>query len=258
MTRDLLTQLLRDVAAKRTAVVATELAGGSAQLLYPFDAAPDGDPALLQAARAAASDDASRKVEVGGREVFLRVFNPPVRVVVVGAVHVAQALAPMVRLAGYDVLVVDPRRAFATGLRFGDVPLDTSWPDEALARVGLDRRCAVVTMTHDPKIDDPALVAALRSDAFYVGALGSKKTQAARRERLREAGFSEADLARVHGPVGLPIGAVSTAEIAVSILSELVACLRGRDPARAEPLGEAQRRRAVEAEAKGAPPQAGS
>jgi xanthine dehydrogenase accessory factor len=225
MTGGVLSALLADLAAKRAVVLAIDLAPGGAQggegapepprerLVHPFDAAEAGDGA--------------RRVELGGRAWFLRVYNPPVRVVIVGAVHVAQALAPMVQLAGYDAVVVDPRRAFATADRFAGVRVEAAWPDEALGRIGLDRRTAVVTMTHDPKIDDPALAAALRSDAFYVGALGSKKTQAARRERLRGEGFGDDAVARIRGPVGLPLGAVSPGEIAVSILSELVQALRG-------------------------------
>ena len=226
MTRDLLARIRRDLAEKRPAVLATSLASGDARLVHPFEEEPGDDPALRAAARQAALEDRSGVVETPGGAVFLQVFNPPVRVVVVGAVHVAQALAPMVRRAGYEVLVVDPRRAFATPERFPGVPLSGDWPDEALAKARVDRRTAVVTMTHDPKIDDPALVAALRSEAFYVGALGSRKTQAARRERLRAKGFSDAELARIHGPVGLPLGAVSPGEIAVSILAELVGALR--------------------------------
>ncbi len=226
MKREILAQLLRDLEEKRPVVLVSDLASGEISLVHPFGERASADPALLQAAREAAVRDQSCKLERPTGAVFLRVYNPPVRVVIVGAVHIAQSLARMVQLAGYDVLVVDPRRAFATEERFGGVPLAGEWPDEVLGRVGLDRRTAVVTMTHDPKIDDPALAAALRSDAFYIGALGSKKTQAARRERLRGMGFTEADLARIHGPVGLSIGAVSTGEIAVSILSQLVGCLR--------------------------------
>jgi xanthine dehydrogenase accessory factor len=226
MRREALEQLLRDVGAKRAVVLVSDLGSGEARVVYPFGDGAGVEPALLAAAREAAERDQSRRIEGPGAGLFLRVFNPPVRVLVVGAVHIAQSLARMVRLAGYEVLVVDPRRSFATEERFRDVPLACEWPDEVVARVGLDRRTAVVTMTHDPKIDEPALAAALRSDAFYVGALGSKKTQEARRERLRRMGFSDADLARIHGPVGLHIGAVSTGEIAVSILSEIVECLR--------------------------------
>ncbi len=235
MRKALLAALRADLAAKRPVVLATDLATGGSLLVHPWDGpAGEAPPELLDAARAAAQADQSRTWDGPGGALFLRVYNPPVRVVIVGAVHIAQALAPMVQLAGYDAVVVDPRRSFATGARFPGVPLVADWPDEALPRLGLTRRTAVVTMTHDPKIDDPALVAALRSDVFYIGALGSKKTQGARRERLAALGFDAAAQARIHGPVGLPIGAVSTAEIAVSILSQVVACLRG-GPAAAAP-----------------------
>jgi xanthine dehydrogenase accessory factor len=223
VTRDVLDRILRDLAARRAVVVVTDLSSGAATVVDPL-AADDGP--LAAASREAAARDTSRVVEGPGGTTFLRVFNPPVRVVVVGAVHVTQALAPMVRLAGYDVVVVDPRAAFATEARFPGVELLRAWPDEALARVGLDRRTAVVTLTHDPKLDDPALVAALRSDAFYVGALGSRKTHAARCERLRGLGLDEAAITRVHAPVGLPLGAVSPGEIAASIVGEIVATLR--------------------------------
>lgn len=226
MKPELLGQLLADVEQKRTVVLCTELAGGTARLVHPYAPEAGLEPALLAACREAADADRSQKWEGPGGTVFLRVFHPPVRLVIVGAVHIAQSLGRMALVAGYDVLVVDPRRAFATEQRFLGIPLSSEWPDEALARLGLDRRTAVVTMTHDPKIDDPALVAALRSDAFYVGALGSKKTQEARRERLRRQGFGEAELARICGPVGLSIGAVSPGEMAVSILSQMVERLR--------------------------------
>jgi xanthine dehydrogenase accessory factor len=232
MRPEILAAVRADLAAKRPAVLAIDLASGASSVVHPFGDGSGVEPTLLAAARAAAEADQSRQVEGPGGPVFLRVYNPPVRLVIVGAVHIAQALAPMARLAGYDVVVVDPRRAFATEQRFEGVELSREWPDEALKRLGLDRRTAVVTMTHDPKIDDPALAAALRSESFYIGALGSKKTQAARRQRLASQGFDDTALARVHGPVGLPIGAVSTAEIAVSILSELVACLRKGSAAR--------------------------
>jgi len=226
MKPELLERLHADVEAKKTVVLCTDLATGQARLVHPFAAEPDADPALLAAARAAAGADRSQKWEHPAGTTFLRVFSPPVRLVIVGAVHIAQPLGRMAQLAGYDVLVVDPRRAFATEQRFLGIPLSSEWPDEALRRIGVNHRTAVVTMTHDPKIDDPALAAALRSEAFYVGALGSKKTQEARRERLRRQGFSEADVGRICGPVGLPIGAVSPGEMAISILSELVEKLR--------------------------------
>ena len=226
MKKEILSALLRDLADKRPVVLATELATGGERLIHPRDRAEDVAPTLIEAAHAALARDRSEKVETPAGEVFLRVFNPPVRVVIVGAVHVAQALARMAQLAGYDVLVVDPRRSFATQERFPSVEIACAWPDEALAKARPDRRTAVVALTHDPKIDDPALAVALRSEAFYVGALGSKKTQGARRERLRDLGFGDADLSRIHGPVGLSIGAVSPGEIAVSIVAQIVASLR--------------------------------
>jgi xanthine dehydrogenase accessory factor len=225
MRRELLDALLADAAAKRPVVLVTDLGSGEARLIHP-DADEGVEADLVAAARQAVRRDLPARLERGGAALFLRPFNPPVRVVVVGAVHLAQPLVRMVALAGYDLAVVDPRRAFATAARFEGVPLLAEWPDDAFPRLRLDRRTAVVAMTHDPKIDDPALAAALRSEAFYVGALGSKKTHAARLERLRAMGFGEADLARVHGPVGLPLGAVSPGEIAVSILAQLVGQLR--------------------------------
>lgn len=157
---------------------------------------------------------------------FLGVHNPPLRLAVVGAVHIAQALVPMARLAGYDPVVVDPREAFASSGRFPDTRLAHDWPDEALAAFGLDARTAVVTLTHDPKLDDPAIAATLRSPAFYLGCLGSTRTHAKRVERLRAAGFADADIARIHAPVGADIGARSPAEIAVSILAQMTERLR--------------------------------
>ena len=229
MKRETLEAVRSDVTAKRAVVLVTDLASGEEWLVHP-EAAGGGDPAVRGAAVDAARRDTSELVELGGRRLFLHVFNPPVKVIVVGAVHVAQPLAPMIRLAGYEVVVIDPRRAFASEERFPGIQLERAWPDEALPRIGLDRRTAVVTLTHDPKIDDPAVAAALRSEAFYIGCLGLKKTQAARRERLRGMGFGDADLARLHGPVGLPIGAAGPGEIAVAIVSELVASLRGARP----------------------------
>lgn len=180
----------------------------------------------MASVRQAIADDRSALVESPEGRFFIEVFNPPLRLVVVGAVHIAQPLARMAAMAGYAVAVIDPRSAFASSERFPGVELSTEWPDEAMARLKPDRRTAIVTLTHDPKVDDPALVAALRSSAFYVGALGSKKTHAARLKRLADAGFKDTDFARIHGPVGLDIGAVSPAEIAVSILAQITATLR--------------------------------
>lgn len=234
---DIIDQLLADRAAKRAAVLASVLPAGAQTIVYPFEDPPDGaasdalaiDPAIREAAHTAATRDQSAAVDIGDQEVFLRVYNPPLRLVVVGAVHIAQALCPMAALAGFAITVVDPRTAFASAARFPGVALCTEWPDEALAALALDRRTAVVTLTHDPKLDEPALVEALRSSAFYIGALGSKKTQAARLGRLRAHGIGDQDLARIQGPVGLAIGARSTAEIAVSILAQMIEHLRRQD-----------------------------
>jgi xanthine dehydrogenase accessory factor len=158
---------------------------------------------------------------------FVGLHNPPLRMAMGGAVHIAQPLVGMARAAGYDVIVIDPRTAFASSDRFPDVVIESeAWPDEALSNWGVDRRCAVVTLSHDPKIDDPALICALKSDAFYIGSLGSTRTHAKRIARLEAAGFSEADVARIHGPVGLNIGAKSPAEIAVSIIAQITEVLR--------------------------------
>ena len=182
--------------------------------------------ALAQTAQAALHEDRSRLAEIEGVEWFLQVFNPPLHLIVAGAVHIAQSLSKMAAELKWRVTIVDPRTGWANEERFPGVAIAAAWPDEAMAKLGLNRRTAVVTLTHDPKLDDPALAAALRSDAFYIGALGSKKTHAARRERLISGGFGEADIARIHGPVGLDIGASSPQEIAVSILAQIVARLR--------------------------------
>ena len=158
--------------------------------------------------------------------LFVEVWNPKPRLLVVGAVHTAQELVPLARSAGYDVVVIDPRTAFSTSARFPDTTLRHDWPDEAVPALAPDRRTAILTLTHDPKIDDPALVAALRSEAFYIGALGSRRTHAKRIERLKEAGFDDVTLGRIRGPVGLAIGARTPVEIAISIMAEITAVLR--------------------------------
>lgn len=236
MRASILERLLKDRAAKIPVVLVTDLASGAQALVYMREVAGDLplDPDAVVRVREALRADESSTIEHGGRRLFLHVQNPPLRLIVVGAVHIAQALAPMAALAGYSVTIIDPRRAFATDARFPDVALIGEWPDEAMATMTLDRRTAVVTLTHDPKVDDPALQTALKSDAFYVGALGSKRTHGARLGRLKSAGFSDADCARVHGPVGLDIGALSPAEIAVSILAQITAVLRGSAAARRE------------------------
>ncbi len=216
--------------AGRAVVRATDLQTGEDRLLDPAD----DTSALGLAAAGAARADASGPAQIEGRAWFLSVYNPPLDLVIVGAVHIAQPLVILARETGYGVRIVDPRTAFATQARFPGVAISHDWPDEALAKAPLGPRSAIVFLSHDPKIDDPGLIAALGSDCFYIGTLGSKKTQAARAARMKAAGFDEATLAaRIHGPVGLDIGARSPAEIAISILAEMTLVLRRAKPAKA-------------------------
>ena len=157
---------------------------------------------------------------------FVAIHNPPLRLIVVGAVHIAQALVPMARIAGYDPTLIDPREAFGSAARFPGETILHDWPDEAVQKLGLDTRTALVLLTHDPKLDDAALEQALQADCFYIGALGSKRTHAKRVERLAASGFADAQISRIHGPIGLDIGASGPAEIAVSILAEMTHVLR--------------------------------
>jgi xanthine dehydrogenase accessory factor len=223
MTPETLAALTEARDAGRPVVLATRLMDGAERLLP----APGTPSALAEAAERALDEDKSRSVTVDGETWFLHAYNPPLRLVIVGAVHVAQALAPMAATLGYGVTIVDPRRAFATEERFPGVTVLTDWPDEAMASIRPDRRTAIVTLTHDPKLDDPALDAALRSDAFYIGALGSRKTHGARLGRLAALGHDAASAARIRGPVGLNIGAITAPEIALSVMAEIVAARRG-------------------------------
>lgn len=224
MTPDLLARLTAARDAKRPVALLTRMPDG-AQMLHPEDAMPE---ALASEAQAALRADAARNVTLGAESWFIQPQNPPLRLIVVGAVHIAQALVPMAARLGYAVTVVDPRRAFATEERLGaEVAISGDWPDEAMTALAPDTRTAVVTLTHDPKLDDPALEVALRSPAFYIGCLGSRRTHAKRLDRLREAGLSEAELEKIHAPVGIDIGAVTAPEIAVSILAQIVEARRG-------------------------------
>lgn len=227
MKRALLDRLLHARRAKRPAAVVTDLESGE-QWLY--EAGEDAAAALgeeeLAAIRAALRADRAGPVEIGGRALFINVWNPPLRMIVIGAVHIAQPLVRAAALAGFDVFIIDPRHAFAADSRFPGVSISTQWPDEALTALAPDARCAIVALTHDPKLDDPALAIALRSDAFYIGALGSRKTHAKRALRLREHGFSAEQIARIHAPVGLAIGAKTPAEIAIAIIAEVIQQLR--------------------------------
>ena len=205
-------------------VRASELQTGEEILIDP---ANDTSPLGIAAANAARADQ-SGPVEIDGKNWFLAVYNPPLDLAIIGAVHIAQPLAQMAVLAGYGVRIIDPRTAFATAERFPGVTLSHDWPDEALQKQPLGSRSALVALTHDPKLDDPALTTALNSQCFYIGALGSKKTHAARLARLKAHGFSDETLAKIHGPIGLPLGGRSPAEIAISILAEMTRVLRLR------------------------------
>jgi xanthine dehydrogenase accessory factor len=220
----LLSELNAERAARRAAILVTEMAGGRQRLVKARDIAADP---LADALDEHLRRGKSALVESEAGPVFLTVHAPPPRIVATGAVHISQAMAPMARQLELDLTIIDPRSAFATAERFPDVVLLAQWPDEALESVPLDGYTAFLALTHDPKIDDPGLVAALRSDCFYIGALGSRKTHGKRLERLREAGLGEEALSRIHAPVGLDIGAVSPAEIGLSILAEIVSALRG-------------------------------
>jgi xanthine dehydrogenase accessory factor len=221
---------LRALLEERPIALVTDLQSGRRALVR--DGVPSGDLALdsrvVTAVQGYLREDRAGTIDDRVHPLFVNVFNRPLRLVVVGAVHIAQALAPMAAAAGFDVTVIDPRRAFSTPERFPAVRLVHQWPDGALAAFGLDTRTAVVTLTHDPKLDDPALEAALKSEAFYIGALGSRKTQDARLKRLKELGFDDDALKRIHGPVGLDLGGRAPAEIAVAILGQIVAAKNKR------------------------------
>lgn len=223
-----LEELIAARRAKQPVALITLFSSGQQIILYPGKELEhvDIDEALVAAARLALEQDRSVVVETESGGAFVHVFMPPYRLLIIGAVHIAQCLAPMAALAGFEVSVVDPRRAFATDKRFPSVNVVKDWPDRALAALAPDRHSAIVALTHDPKLDEPALTAALQTEAFYIGALGSKKTQASRRERLAKAGFSEEVLARIHGPIGLDLGAKTPAEIAVAIMAEITQVLR--------------------------------
>lgn len=230
MRLDILSALNTERAARRAVAVVTDVASGQQRLVKAVDAKNDPLADLLDK-RLRSGKSGMEEIPQG--RVFLTVHVPPPRLVITGAVHISQALAPMAKLLGYDVTIVDPRTAFATPERFPDVKVLAQWPDEALPPLGIDRYTAFVALTHDPKIDDPALLHALARDCFYIGALGSKKTHGRRIERLKAQGLSDSQLARIHAPIGLSIGAISPPEIAVSIMAEITARLRQSAEARA-------------------------
>ena len=223
MKLDLLSALNGERSARRAVIVVTDVETGAQQLVKGAEIA--GDP-LREVLEKHLRTGKSGMAESPQRRVFLTVYVPPPRLVITGAVHISQALAPIAKLTGYDVTIVDPRTAFASHERFPDVKLIADWPDAALPPLAIDHYTAFVALTHDPKIDDPALTHALERDCFYIGALGSKKTHARRVERLKAQGIGDAKIARIHSPIGLAIGAVSPAEIAVAIIGEITARLR--------------------------------
>jgi xanthine dehydrogenase accessory factor len=215
----------REPVATVTALEAGLLPGDRVVVLTPGDVSGQYyAELLLEAFRTGKSG----VVEAAGRRFFIHVHLPPVKLVITGAVHISQALAEIARIAGLDCTIIDPRTAFATEERFSGTPVLAEWPEDAVPKLGLDRFTAFVALTHDPKIDDPGLHAALRAGCFYIGALGSRKTHARRVERLTAAGFSPDEIARIHAPIGLDIGALSPAEIAISIAAEIIAAMRAK------------------------------
>ena len=223
MKLDILTVLNTERQARRAAIVVTDVTSGKQRLVKSADVGKDPLRAML--ADHLRTGKSGMEDTPEGR-AFLTVYVPAPQLVITGAVHISQALAPIGKLLGYDVTIVDPRTAFASPERFPDVKVIAEWPDVALPPLGVDRYTAFVALTHDPKIDDPALLHALVRDCFYIGALGSRKTHGRRVERLKEQGATDTQLARIHAPIGLKIGAISPAEIAVSILGEITARLR--------------------------------
>lgn len=225
MRRDTLEALRAAQSEGQAAVLATALDGSGQRLLFP--GALDAEPVeWAEAVRAALASDRAALISQDGVEWLLAPHNPPLRLVIVGAVHISEFLCPMARMAGYDVTVIDPRAAFLRADRFPDVTRIDQWPQQAFPALKPDARTAVVLLTHDPKIDDPALECVLATPAFYVGALGSTRTHARRLERLAAAGLTAEQLARIRGPAGLSIGARTPAEIAVSVLAEMTQALR--------------------------------
>ncbi|CAN5132118.1 XdhC family protein [soil metagenome] len=223
MKAEILEQIIEARSQRRAVALVTELETGEQRVVAREEAADDTLAAPLDEVFTSGVS-AIHKLPEG--EFFIHIYNPRLRLIIIGAVHIAQALIPIAAAAGYDIAVIDPRGAFATADRFPDVKLHTEWPDEIMPAIGLDGQTALLALTHDPKIDDPALHAALKSKAFYIGALGSKKTQASRAARLKASGFSDADLARIRGPIGLNIGAKGPVEIAIAIMAEIIQVLR--------------------------------
>lgn len=228
MKRDILAAMNAERAARRACILITHIESGMQEFVRAQDMAAPHERLLpyLQELQARFVNGKSGVAAVEDHDYFFTVHVPPPRIIVIGAVHISQALEPMGKMIGFDTTIIDPRMAFATRERFPDMRLISEWPHEALPRIGLDRYTAFVALTHDPKIDDPGLTLALQSGCFYIGALGSRKTHGRRVERLKASGFSDAQIARIHAPIGLNIGAISPSEIALSILAEIVGAYR--------------------------------
>jgi xanthine dehydrogenase accessory factor len=235
MKLDVLAALNTERAARRAAIVVSNIATTEQRLVKAAEIAKDPLGAIL-AERLRSGKSGMADSDEG--RVFLTVHVPAAQLVAIGAVHISQALAPIAKLLGYDVTIVDPRTAFASPERFPDVKIIAEWPDKALPSLGIDRYTAFVALTHDPKIDDPALLYALARDCFYIGALGSRKTHGRRVDRFKQEGIGDAEISRIHAPIGLNIGAVSPAEIAVSIIAQITESLR-REPQTSERVAEA-------------------
>ena len=230
MKLETLSQINIERAARRPVIVVTDVANGEQRLVKAIDFPDDSLHAELDKQLRMGK---SAMIETGGKKLFLNVYAPTARLVIIGAVHISQALAPLARALDYDVTVIDPRTAFASPERFPDVALVAEWPDVALPPLNIDYYTAFVAVTHDPKIDDPALLHAFAKNCFYIGALGSRKTHAKRGDRLKAQGATDADIAKIHAPIGLNIGAVSPSEIAVSIMAQITAELRLPTPSAA-------------------------
>jgi xanthine dehydrogenase accessory factor len=254
MKLDILTALNTERDARRAAVVVTDVATGRQRLVKVADVAKDPLKSVLAERLRSGKSGMAESVE--GR-FFLTVHVPAPQLVITGAVHISQALAPIAKLVGYDVTIVDPRIAFASPERFPDVKVIAQWPDQALPPLNVDRYTAFVALTHDPKIDDPALIHALSRDCFYIGALGSRKTHGRRIDRLRQAGLDDAGLARIHAPIGLDIGAVSPAEIAVAIMAQITERLRAEPETEEAAAPSLPPPQAGEGKSKNPPPLAG-
>ena len=221
MKDETLNLILSEKNNRNTIIVATEINSGE-QIIINEKNDTDINNKILIAAKNNVIQGKSEILEIESNKWFLNITLPPLRLITVGAVHIAQPLAEIATISGYEVIIIDPRAAFANNQRFPDIKIINEWPEVALNELGIDNRTAVVTLTHDPKLDDSALNAALKSKAFYIGSLGSKKTHKARVQRLKIANFSDDEINRIHGPIGLAIGAKSPQEIAISIISEII------------------------------------